>query len=328
MKTKNVFFNTYPMAFDVPGGGEMQLLSSIRELSRLGISASLFDQWNPQFETCACMHYFSAMSGALPFCDYVRSKGIPLFVSPNLWLTEETVRLYPMGEVRALLNLADRVVCNSSMEASRFQRLLQIPEHKLLTVHCGIDDVYTEPRDETIFREKFGQDKFVLSIGTIENRKNQLALIRAMRQFPEYKLVLIGYTRDKAYVERCQKEGGEQVVYMGSFPQGDPMLRSAMSACELFVGPGIMETPGGANLEAAAMGAPLVVTSVGSTREYFEDYATYLEPDSETTIAAAIRKGLEAGRSDALQKHVRDNFTWKKVLQPLVDAYSALSPNM
>jgi glycosyltransferase involved in cell wall biosynthesis len=320
-RSLRVVFNTWPTAFDVVGGGEMQLLACRRELPYFGVETALFDQWNPCLDACGIMHFFSTMPGSLPFCDHIRNRGIPLFISPNLWLSDEIEHMYPMGEIRAQLALADRIVCNSDMESDRFARILNLPRERFLTVYCGIDEVFALPADPAPFQEKIGGKRFVLNVGTVEPRKNQLTLIRAMKHFPEYSLVLIGAIRNQVYAERCFREGGEQVLYQGVLAHDDPLLRSAMAACSVFVGPGLTETPGIANLEAAAQGAPLAVTEVGSTREYFEDRAVYLNPASEETIARAVAAAMERGRAEALQRHVRENFTWKKVLRPLAKAY-------
>lgn len=316
-----VLFNTYPAAFDVAGGGEQQLLAYHKELPKLDVETELYNLWKPNLDKCNIVHFFSSMSGSMPFCSFIKHKGIPLFISPNLWLSEENTRLYPMQEIRDQLALADRIICSSDMEVNRFSRILGISKDKFLTVYCGVDDIFLEDVNPEIYWEQFGTEKFILNVGTIESRKNQLALIRAMARFPEYKLVLMGQIRDKAYAERCFKEGGEQVRYLGAVTHTSPVLRSAMAACDAFVGAGLMETPGIANLEAAAQGAPLAVTEVGSTREYFEDYAQYLIPASDATIATAIEKVLVQGRVEALKQHVREQFSWKKVLLPLVNAY-------
>jgi glycosyltransferase involved in cell wall biosynthesis len=326
-RAPRVLFNTWPAAFDVVGGGERQLMACLRELPPLGVETALFDQWRPNFDRCDILHFFSVMGGSLPFCDHVRRRGIPLFISPNIWLSEETVRLYPLSEIRAQLALADRIVCNSDMEASRLARFLGLPAERFLTVYCGFEDAFAVPADPALFLARTGGEPFVLNVGTIEPRKNQISLIRAMKRFPGYKLALIGDIRDKAYAARCFKEGADLLLYQGALAHEDPLLRSALAACAAFVGPGLMETPGIANLEAAAQGAPLVVTEVGSTREYFEDLAVYLEPDSEETVARGLAEALRRGRSEALRWHVTEHFTWKRTLRPLAEAYGGIVPN-
>jgi glycosyltransferase involved in cell wall biosynthesis len=317
-----VVFNTYPFAFDVVGGGEVQLLSCYRELPRLGIETSLFDIWNPCLDTCDIVHFFSVMPGSLAFCEHIRKRGIPLFISPNMWLDDATSKNISLETIHEQLSLADCIVCSSTLEAQNFSRILGLAKEKFLVVHCGIDDFFLNRADPCIFykRNKW-VDKFVLNVGTIEKRKNQLALIRAMKAFPTHSVVLIGHIRDQAYADQCLEEGGSQVIYLGPLLHEDPLLRSAMAACDLFIGPGLMETPGGANLEAASQGASLVVTEIGSTREYFKDMATYFTPDDEISLTNAIAATLGKGSDETLRRYTCSHYPWQHALAPLAEAY-------
>jgi len=318
-----VVYNTYPVAFDVVGGGEVQLLSYLREIPQLGFNSALFDPWHPCLELFDIVHFFSAMPGSLPFCEYISQKKIPLFVSPNMWLDDAIVESINLEPIKAQLDVADQIICNSQMELDNFSRILHLPREKFTTVYCGIDDVFLLPPDLSIFRKKNKSlSKFVLNVGTVERRKNQLNLIRAMKAFPDYTLVLIGNMRDLTYAEECFSEGGSQLVYLGPLLRDEPLLRSAMAACDLFVGPGLMETPGGANLEAAAQGAPLVVTEAGSTREYFRDMVVYFNPTDEKSLEEAIATALRKKKNDNLRPYICKNFQWRRVLRPLADSYT------
>ncbi|KAF5081526.1 Vitamin B12 import ATP-binding protein BtuD [anaerobic digester metagenome] len=322
MELPAVVFNTYPTAYDVIGGGEVQLMAYLNELPKQGIRAEKFDQWNPCLDTFDIAHFFSIMPGSIHFCNYVAERGIPLFVSPNTWLDDASANQMPLDIIKTQLNFADRIICNSNIEAENFSRILEISKDKFTIVRCGIDDIFTQDIAPDIFMDK-NRDikKFILNVGTVEERKNQLNLIRAMKAFPDYKLVLIGHVRDQRYADRCFAEGGTQLIYMGPCMRKDSMLRSAMAACSAFVGPGLTETPGGANLEAAAQGAPMAVTMAGATHEYFLDMVAYLDPHSEESIIAAITQALEHGPDEKLRTHLRENFKWQTVLKPLSSAY-------
>ncbi|MDR3213579.1 MAG: glycosyltransferase family 4 protein [Azoarcus sp.] len=321
-KKPTVILNTYPFAFDVVGGGEVQLLSIHRELAHLNIKTILYDIWNPSLDICDIVHFFSVMPGSFAFCEHVRKRNIPLFVSPNMWLDDTVSTQISLQPLREQLSLADCIICNSDMESENFSRILSLPKEKFLTMYCGIDDIFLNQSTPSLFRSRNKWlGKFVLNVGTIEKRKNQLTLIRAMKAFPDYSIVLIGHIRDQAYANKCFAEGGSQIVYLGPLLHEDPLLRSAMAACDLFIGPGLMETPGGANLEAASQGAPLVITEVGSTREYFKDMVTYFNPVDEKSLIDAIEANLGKSRNETLIKYVHAHFQWRKALIPLSKAY-------
>ncbi|MFL9985159.1 glycosyltransferase [Paraburkholderia sediminicola] len=318
-----VLFATYPMAFHTPGGGEIQLLAYRKHLPAHGVGVTLFDQWNPRFLEHDVVHFFSCVGGSVHFCNFVKQLGLPLVVSSSLWVTEETKHLYPIGEIHHQFSLADRVVANSDIECETLARIFDLPREKFATVLNGVEESFYEPVAPDLFRSEFKiHDRFVLNVGNIEPRKNQLALIKAMKSFPELKLVLIGHQRDPEYAKACFAEGGDQVIYASTLAHDSPILRSAYAACEAFVLPSTLETPGLAALEAHAAGARIAVTKVGSTEEYFAEHVAYLDPFDVENIAQSIRTALIKKRAGTLST-ARD-LTWRAVLSPLKDLYDSL----
>jgi glycosyltransferase involved in cell wall biosynthesis len=321
-----VLFATYPMAFHTPGGGEIQLLAYHKHLPAHGVNVTLFDPWNPRFLEHDVVHFFSCVGGSVHFCNFVKQLGLPLVVSSSLWVTEETKHLYPIGEIHHQFSLADRVVANSEIECETLARIFNLPREKFVSVLNGVEQSFYEPVAPELFRGEFAiHDRFILNVGNIEPRKNQLALIRAMKSFPELKLVLIGHQRDPEYAKTCFAEGGDQLIYAGTLAHDSPVLRSAYAACEAFVLPSTLETPGLAALEAHAAGARIAVTKVGSTEEYFAEHVAYLDPSDVDSIAQSIRDALahkRTGTSNA-SGTARD-LTWQAVLSPLKDLYVSL----
>ncbi|MDE7065597.1 MAG: glycosyltransferase family 4 protein, partial [Desulfovibrionaceae bacterium] len=286
----NVLFNTYPMAFDIPGGGESQLMAYYKNLPAQNITPILFDLWKPQFNNVDIVHFFSLFQGSYQFCSYARNtRRLPLVITSSLWITEENRNTYPCDEIRSILMLADCVIANGKSEIDNLSQALDVPREKFRVVYNGIDETFTHPADPTLFRSRVREERpFMLCVGNIEPRKNQLALVRAMKKFPDCILLLVGRVRDRAYAEQCFDEGGNQVVFYGVMPHDSAMLKSAMAACELFVMPSLLETPSLAALEAAAQGARIAITSVGSTAEYFGGMAEYLDPLNVDSIVAAM----------------------------------------
>jgi glycosyltransferase involved in cell wall biosynthesis len=323
-----VLFATYPMAFHTPGGGEIQLLAYEKHLPQHGVEVTLFDQWKPRFLEHDLVHFFSCVGGSVHLCHFVKQLGLPLVVSSSLWVTEETKHLYPSDEIRHQFLLADRVIANSEIECETLARTLDLPREKFVSVLNGVDDLFFDPVPPHRFRDTFNlTGPFVLNVGNIEPRKNQLALIRAMKQMPELQLVLIGHERDPAYAQACREEGGEQVKFLGPIAHTAPLLRSAYAACEVFCLPSTLETPGLAALEAYAVGAHIAITEVGSTREYFGHASNvqFLDPASVPTIVEAIRSArADKGRATSSSLNDARSLSWRNITSNLADAYTTL----
>lgn len=316
-----VLYNTYPVAFGCPGGGEIQLLKCKETLEALGVEVLLFDPWRPQFESVDLVHYFSVQGGSMNFCDYVKRIGLPLVISPVLWLTRENRPRFPMGEVRDLLNHADRILPNSKSEAEQLADEFGLDRDKFSVVPNGVDPEFGVPADPESFRRHFGVTfPFLLNVANVEPRKNQRLLAQVARNM-ETDLLLLGQVRDRKYLADCLEIGGPRARYLGHLAHEDPLLKSAYRACEVFVLPSLLETPGLAALEAAAQGAKTVVTSVGSTVEYFQDFAVYIDPVDAASVQRGIENQWSAAPDERLRIHVLANFTWAQAGRALIEAY-------
>ena len=319
-----VLFNTYPVAFGCPGGGEIQLLKCKEALELLGVDVVLFDPWRPQFDSVDLVHYFSVQGGSMNFCHYVKQIGLPLAISPVLWLTRENRRQFPLGEIRELLHRSDRVLPNSAAEQHQLVEEFDLDAEKISIIPNGIDVEFAAPADPDAFRRHFDiPGPFLLNVANVEPRKNQRLLAQVARKL-ELDLVLVGRTRDAEYLPSVLAAGGNRVRHVGSLDHADPLLKSAYRGCEVFVLPSLLETPGLAALEAAAQSAKVVITSVGSTREYFRELATYVEPTSEQSLRQGIETQWSAEANEDLRTHVLANFTWDQAGRALVDAYERM----
>jgi glycosyltransferase involved in cell wall biosynthesis len=316
-----IFFNTYPVAFQCPGGGEIQLLKSKEALERRGHEVILFSQWEHSLAEADVVHQFSVQGGIYNFCAYAHNHKIPLVLSPILWLSEY-IDQYPMGEIGLMTNLADVICPNSFAEVERFVQHFDAPRDKYHVTYNGLDADFFEKISGELFRKYFNvPELFVLCVGNIEIRKNQVALIEAASEQGIH-VVLIGNVRDQDYYEKlCERFDGK-FSYLGYLPHDSEMLRSAYSACSVFALPSLLETPGLAALEAAASGARLLITKEGCTEEYFGDDALYVDPKSVTDIAEKLSTAMQSSDGHkGLIERVR-HFTWDDVAIQLEAAYS------
>jgi glycosyltransferase involved in cell wall biosynthesis len=316
-----VLFATYPWAFVTPGGGERQLLKYASNLPAHGIEVVLHDQWNPALDGVDAVHFFSCMGGSVHFCNFVSERGRPLVITSSLWIDEATRHLYPIGEIRSQLALADVVVTNSDLESEALATVLDLPRDLFMTVMNGVDPRFAAPHDPSPFRETYGIDgPFVLNVANIEKRKNQLNLIRALSRH-DPPLVMIGQVREPAYADQVFAEGEGRLRYLGFLEHESPLLPSAYAACAAFVLPSTLETPGLAALEAAAAGAPVVVTRTGAPTEYFGALCEYVDPADPADIARGIAAALASGPAPELSAHIIKNYTWPHVTAALPEVY-------
>ncbi|MDR7295814.1 glycosyltransferase involved in cell wall biosynthesis [Pelomonas aquatica] len=162
----------------------------------------------------------------------------------------------------------------------------------------------------------------VVSAARIEGRKCQVELVRAMKDLP-VDLVLIGKPamNDIGYYNAVQREAGSRVHFVGQIDHAQ--LAEYLSVAKAHALISWMETPGLSSLEAGAMGCNLVITAKGDTRDYFGDGAFYADPESVPSIRAALEQALSAPAPEALQRRIRDEYTWEKAAAATLRGYEA-----
>lgn len=118
----------------------------------------------------------------------------------------------------------------------------------------------------------------ILCVGTINTRKNQIALVRAFvrisSSYPESTLKLAGAVGDSEYKNFLIREARalgieERICFLGQLNQ--KQLFEAYSEAAIVVCPSLMETTPMAIAEAMLAGRPVVATTVGAIPMMIED---------------------------------------------------------
>ena len=173
--------------------------------------------------------------------------------------------------------MANVLLPNSHSEELRIER--DFPEargRRYVVVPNAIDpELFSADRIQPL--EEFRNS--VLCVGRIEGRKCQLELVRALSG-TDLKLVLIGKPAPNhiQYFNQIKREMGRNVTILGEIQHQD--LARYYASCKVHALVSWMETTGLSSLEAGAMGANIVITDKGDTRDYFGDLAHYCSPDS------------------------------------------------
>ena len=236
-------------------------------------------------------------------------------------LKSVTYNPYFRARVRAILAKCQVLLPNSSAE----ERLLHERFGERLpcrVVHNGCRALEISPSHPA-----GAPERYVLCVGRIERRKNQLALVRAVAGL-DLPLVFLGSVNhaEEGYWRQCRHAAarlGVRVVHVDGLPWEEvwPYYVHADAHAQ----PSWFETPGLSSLEAAAAGCPIVCTDQGSAGEYFGEYAEYCSPCNDASIRDAIRRALTApSRRDERSAFVRAHYTWTIAAQQTLDAYRAL----
>ncbi len=343
MKKINVLFNTTKSAGESPGGGIVLLSKSKQYLEREGIKVELFEEGKTNLSNFAVFHNFSLHRNCLLPILAAKKAGLHIAISPIYWpslafvlrsgkpvaekakmIAAELSNTLPFSAVRKMLNAADAVLPSSLAEKEMLQKRFSLQSKKISIVCNGVDARF-KGANSKLFEEKFQMRDFVLYVGKIEERKNVLSLIKAMKGI-DAKLVVVGNANEgsKAYFQKCRQSAGSNVVFLNAMQHDSGLLASAYAACKVFCLPSWYETPGLAALEAGLAGANIVITKGGPTREYFADFAAYVNPNSASDIREKILLQLRKPKTNNLGSHIEKNFLWQNTARQTKAAYEKI----
>ena len=148
--------------------------------------------------------------------------------------------------------------------------------------------------------------RYILSVGSIEARKNTLLAVKALPYLPsDVSLVLVGrhtkYTDTiLAYAKEHQLE--HRVKVMHGVPDTD--LPALYAGAEAFVYPSVYEGFGIPIIEAISCGLPVVACTGSCLEEAGGPDSFYVAPDDFLGMANAIRRSLKGadGREERIKR--------------------------
>jgi glycosyltransferase involved in cell wall biosynthesis len=220
------------------------------------------------------------------------------------WLYPKTMtlkgRLYFRWVGAWAARLSRAIITDSENAKRNIVDVLRIPEGKVRAIHLGIDGAFTRLDDRDFLdsvRARYGlPEHFILSVGTLEPRKNLPFLIEAYRRYRQVTqtnigLVIVGRTGWNLQADQQRLfEHGSGVALTGFVPQKD--LVALYSLADVFVLPSIYEGFGFPPLEAMACGCPVIVSNRGSLPEIVGDAALLIDPEDIDSLVSALQRVL------------------------------------
>lgn len=245
------------------------------------------------------------------------------------------LRAYLNASVPKAANSAHHILADSDNTRNDLIELLQIHPGKVSVVPGAVDAGFARVQDSARLDETRGRYRlprwFVISVGTLEPRKNYSRLISAfavMRRHTglPHHLVIAGrpgWLYGDVH-ERVHTEGvGDCVHFLGFVPDRD--LPALYTLADLMVFPSLYEGFGIPPLEAMACGTPVVSSNNSSLPESVGNAALMVNAKDTDEIADAMARVLANGefrtRLVELGKIQAAQFTWNAAAQKLLTAY-------
>ncbi|MDP2647988.1 MAG: glycosyltransferase family 1 protein [Candidatus Yanofskybacteria bacterium] len=222
----------------------------------------------------------------------------PQFFTPRQKIWHQ-FQMQPTWQAR----FSDAIIAVSDSTKNDISQLYNVDPAKIQRIYSGVSAAFkpvaAEPL-ERFRRERKLPDRFILSVATLEPRKNTVGLIKAFEMlkrgqgFEDCHLIIAGgkgWRYREVFMTAVNSEFSKQIIFTNQL--WDWELPFYYSAASVFVYPSFFEGFGFPPLEAMACGTPVVASNNSSLPEVVGHAGLLVDPYSISDIFGAIRSILQ-----------------------------------
>jgi glycosyltransferase involved in cell wall biosynthesis len=219
------------------------------------------------------------------------------------------------------LRQANRIYVISNYVGKEIEKRFGVPFGRIVLTSCGVSKKTCNPDRRDALRKTYGHenDKIVLFVGSIFNRRHIPEIIHAMRELEtNVKFIVIGENRTyphqdlRAMVNELHLETRVKLLDYVS----EKLLEDYYQMADLFVYLSDYEGFGIPALEAMSYGVPSILSQNPPMDEIFKDAAYFIKQPSANELRRVIHQLLEdqpmrcslACRG----KELADRYTWEE----------------
>jgi len=186
---------------------------------------------------------------------------------------------------------ADKIIAISEQTKQDIITFLKVPESKIQVIYQGCHKAFKEQQSEDFVqqtKEKFTlPDRFVLNVGTIEERKNLLNIVKALKD-TNIPLVVVG--KKTKYFKKVETFIRQNKINV-HFLEGVSMHELAViyKLADIFIYPSFFEGFGIPVIEALFSKTVVITSNTSCLPEAGGPDSVYIDPKNHLDIQAKIK---------------------------------------
>ncbi len=199
-----------------------------------------------------------------------------------------------------ILKNAEFIVSNSQKTRSDIIEYQEDTRDKIIVSYPSI---LSDTKEEKIYKNTIlKNEKYLLTVGTIEPRKNYITLLRAFDKFctrnKEIKLRIVGYKgwKAKPFFQLLKQSSFQDRIIVEGYTSKERLI-SLYNHATAFIFPSLYEGFGLPLLEAMSHNLPIICSDIPTSREVCADAALYFE---KTNVDALVTQLILLLEDDAL----------------------------
>jgi glycosyltransferase involved in cell wall biosynthesis len=248
---------------------------------------------------------------------------------------EPTLRDYLTANVPRAVRRADWVLADSESTRRDLVELIGASEDCITVIYPGVEPRFDRIADTATLervRRRYGlPDRFILSLGTVQPRKNYVGLIKAFADLDhrDVSLVIVGgkgWLYEEIFASVQELNVQDRVIFAGFVDDAD--LPEIYNLAEIFCLPSLYEGFGIPPLEAMACGTPVITADNSSLPEVVGNAGILVDARDQDALGDALDQLLAdpARRRTLTERGIAQaaQFTWPKAAQRLLATYRQL----
>lgn len=316
------------------GGIQMRIGNYYNNLIAQGMDVVLFDKWNHKVSDFDILHIFKVNYEDYRLVQRARESGtaivissvIPIGNSSRIAIGRLLGKLHihtPYYFFSEMLKMADAILPQTNLEKKFIHKHYKVPTSKLHVIPNGVNEAI-QNGDPELIRNHFNLSrKTVLCVGRFDTNKNQLSLVKALRDI-DIPIVFVGGADpfQNEYYQQCINEADQNMHFTGWLDNQSPLLASAYANAQVVVLLSHQEIFGNSLIEGGSVGANLVATDVLPISDWgIGEYCKTVNVKQIANIRDTIVSEYNRPLKHETAKIFMEKFSWGAVTEMHLSVY-------